>query len=290
MKEGREPSDEQGKNIGMKIIISHDIDHLYAAEHIFKDLVLEKLWIRSFMELCQRKICPAVFWSRIGLLFHNRMHRIDEIMAFDCSNRIPSQFFVGMRNGLGMSYDIKKATSIIHHIKKYGFDVGVHGIDFQSYEEIKREHDMFKAASGMDVYGIRNHYVRFDGQTLEKMDRAGYLFDSTWFNKERLDIRPPFKVGKMWEFPLHIMEGYILKDKSLKKGIEDTKRAIKQAERKRMPYCTILFHDFYFNKSCFPTEYGWYKWLVDFLTRNHYEFISYKDAIKELEEIHVDGF
>ena len=273
----------------MKIIISHDIDHLYASDHIWKDLMLEKLWARSFLQLCGRTISFSTFCSRINLVFRNRMHRIDELMAFDYVNGVPSQFFIGMNSGLGMSYTAEKAKPVIEYIKKYGFEVGVHGIDFQEYEAIKREHDLFKAISKTEAFGVRNHYVRFDSETFEKMDRAGYVFDSTWFNKEKTDLRAPFKVGRMWEFPLHIMDGYMLKDKTLKQGIEDTRNVIEQADSQGIPYCTILFHDFYFNESCFPTEYHWYKWLIDFLLSNHYPFISYKDAVKELEEIHTDG-
>ena len=65
----------------MKIIISHDVDHLYATDHLFKDLILEKLWVRSFLHLCSGKISLRTFFYRLTLLFHNRMHRIEEVMT-----------------------------------------------------------------------------------------------------------------------------------------------------------------------------------------------------------------
>lgn len=272
----------------MKIIISHDVDHLYASDHIFRDFVLEKLWIRSFIELCRRKISISVFFSRLDFLFHNRMHRIDELMEFDSLYGVPSTFFIGMANGLGMSYAAKSTIPVIERIQNHGFNVGVHGIDYQNYESMKTEHDLFKKISGMECFGIRNHYVRFDDHTFIKMDKAGYLFDSTWFNKEKTDIRPPYKVGRMWEFPLHIMEGYLLKNRTMEEGIGDVQSVIEKAEADGMPYCIILFHDFYFNKSCFPLEYHWYKWLIKYLVRKNYEFISYEDAVKELENRYVN--
>ena len=189
----------------MKIIISHDVDHLFAADHMFKDLILEKLWVRSFLYLLQGKIGLKTFLYRLFLLLHNRMTRIDEVMKFDKEHGIPSVFFFGMANGLGMSYSQKRALPFIRKVIANGFDAGVHGIDYIRPDRIKKEHDDFSRLAGKDVFGIRNHYVRFQEETFSKMNEAGYLFDSTWFNKNTLELRKPYKVGNMWEFPLHII-------------------------------------------------------------------------------------
>lgn len=267
----------------MKIIISHDVDHLYATDHVFKDLILEKLWVRSFLHLCGGKISLKTFLYRLTILFHNRMHRVDELMQFDKQHRIPSVFFFGMQNGLGMSYSQEKAAPVIKRVLENGFDVGVHGIDYLSERNIKKEHDDFVWNSETTEFGVRNHYVRFDDKTFEKMNKAGYLFDSTWFNKKELDIRAPYKVGEMWEFPLHIMDAYICKVGELDSSIEKTKAAILQAERMGMPYCTILFHDTQFDERFDPEMKNWYEQTIEFCEDRGFEFISYRDAIKELE-------
>ena len=57
---------------------------------------------------------------------------------------------------------------------------------------------------------------------------------------------------------------------------------IKEAEKQDLPYLTILFHDYQFCKG-YATEREWYKWLIGWLKANDYQFISYKDAIVELE-------
>ncbi|MEG1594505.1 MAG: hypothetical protein RR350_08835, partial [Oscillibacter sp.] len=88
----------------MKIIISHDIDHLDASDHLTRDLILPKLWVRSFLQLCRGEICFRTFWYRLTILFHNRMNRTEEVMAFDHAHGIPSVFFFGMDHVLGMSY------------------------------------------------------------------------------------------------------------------------------------------------------------------------------------------
>lgn len=268
----------------MKIIVSHDVDHLYATDHIFKDLILEKLWIRSFFHLCKGKISLSTFWHRLTILFHNRMNRIDELMQFDRQHHIPSVFFFGMKNVLGMSYSQEKAVPIIKWVLDNGFDVGVHGVDYLCEEKIKEEHDSFAACSGMELFGIRNHYVRFDDHTFEKMDHAGYLFDSTWFNKQELDLRAPYKVGNMWEFPLSIMDGYICKVGDYEENLRRTREAIVQAERMGMPYFTLLFHDYQYDEKFDPEMKRWYEKTIAFCEDRGLEFISYRDAIRELEK------
>lgn len=268
----------------MKIIISHDVDHLYPLDHLKKDLILEKLWVRSFLHLCSGKIGFKTFLFRLTLPFRKRMHRIEELMAFDRAHGIPSVFFFGMDNVLGMSYSREKAAPVIRKVLEAGFDAGVHGVDYQDAGKIKAEHDAFQTLSGMASFGLRNHYVRFDEDTFQKMERAGYLFDSTWFNKKKLELRAPYKVGRMWEFPLHIMDGYICFPGKLKEGLEATRAAIRRAEAEGMPYCTILFHDYQYDSRYDPEMKLWYEETVRFCEENGYSFISYRDAIRELEE------
>ena len=267
----------------MKIIVSHDVDHLYATDHIFRDLILEKLWVRSFLQLCQGKNSLKTFLYRLTIPFRKRMHRIPEVMAFDRENGVPSVFFFGMDRVLGMSYSRKKAAPVIRYVMEQGFDVGVHGVDYLNAEKIKEEHDAFEEIAGLEQFGLRNHYVRFNEDTFDKMQRAGYLFDSTWFNKRELDIRAPYKVGNMWEFPLHIMDGYICHPGELEQGLQKTFDAITQAEELGMPYCTILFHDYQYDDEFDPQLKRWYEETIRFCKAKKYEFISYRDAIKELE-------
>lgn len=267
----------------MKIIISHDVDHLYASDHILKDLFLPKFWVRSFIQLCQKKITINTFFYRLTVLFHNRMNRIEEVMEFDKEHNIPSVFFFGMANVLGMSYSQEKARPYISAVLAKGFDAGVHGVEYIDEKNILNEHNAFRNLSDMSLFGIRTHYVRFDDNTFKKMSNAGYMFDSTWFNKEKLEIKAPYKVGNMWEFPLHIMDGYICMPGKLNLGLKNTFSAIKKAEELGVPYCTILYHDYQFDDRFDPEMKNWYVKTVEFLEKNGYEFISYRDAIKELE-------
>ncbi|MBR4791751.1 MAG: hypothetical protein IK024_12740 [Treponema sp.] len=265
----------------MKIIISHDVDHLYFSDHLLKDLIIEKLWVRSFIHLLQKRITLKSFFYRI--FYGKRMNHITEVMEYDKKHFIPSVFFFGMDNVLGMSYSQKKASSIIKMVLNNNFAVGVHGCNYQNLEKMQKEHDDFMNISDLKSFGIRNHYVRFDDETFEKMDKCCYKYDSTEFNKNELETKKPYKVGNMWEFPLHIMDGYICFPGKLQQGLESTFAAIEKAKEEGCPYCTILFHDYQFDEKRYPDEKKWYEKTIEYCEQSGYEFISYDDAIKELE-------
>lgn len=267
----------------MKIIISHDVDHLYNKDHLFRDLIFPKLIVRSFFHFLKGKITFKTFFNRVKSVFEKRLNRIDEVMEKDKNMGVPSTFFFGMAQGIGMSYKPNEAEDMIQKVRNNKFAVGVHGIDYQDIKKIKKEHDCFARVSGKQQFGIRTHYVRFDNDTFDKFEQTGYVFDTSEFNKNELEIKAPYKVGNLWEFPLHIMDGYIMPFGDVEKGKVNTIHAIEQAESKGMPYCTILYHDYQYNAKTYPDEKEWYDWLLNYLKGQNYEFISYEDAITELE-------
>ena len=264
----------------MKVIISHDVDHLFRDDH-YRDLIYPKLWVRSSLELIKRKYSVREWFYRMLTPFSEERHHIPDTIAFDRKNGIESTFFFGMANGLGMSYSLERAKVVIHYVLEQGFDVGVHGIAYNDEDKIKEEYERMKNILGRENFGIRTHYVRFDGTTFPLFNQSGYLFDTSEFNKTKgCCFKPPYKIGDMWEFPLVIMDGYL--PLKLDKKKLSTIELIKEAEKQDLPYLTILFHDYQFCKG-YATEREWYKWLIGWLKANDYQFISYKDAIVELE-------
>lgn len=268
----------------MKVIISHDVDHLYPSDHIFRDLILPKLYIRSLLHFICGKINIISLFYRIISIFDSRINRIVEVMNFDKKNNIPSVFFFGMNNILGMSYKKAKSLKYINMLKENFFDIGVHGVDYKNIENMKREYDDFMMLAKIENFGIRMHYVRFDNDTFEKISRVGYAFDSTYFNKQKLEFKQPYKIGDMWEMPLYIMDGYIIQIGKVEETRKCTLQAIEMAKKENVKYLTILFHDYLYNEKCYPEEKNWYEWLIKYFNDNNYKFISYRDAIKEMEE------
>ncbi len=267
----------------MKVIISHDIDHLSAFEH--KDLLIPKFLIRATIELFLGVISFGEYIKRYKNIFIlNKWQNLDELMKFNKQNQIPATFFIGVNSGLGLVYPLEKAKFWAKKIDNEGFDVGVHGIEFDNFEGIKKEYDRLYDIIKKPI-GMRMHYLRNDEKTLNFLADAGYLYDST-----TIGDKDPYKIKNMWEFPLHIMEmDLIFEDKRWQSQkfevIKDkTKRRLDELFSKDLKYISILFHDRYFDDS-FLSWKNWYIFTIEYIKQNGIEFISYKDAIKELESV-----
>lgn len=266
----------------MKIIISHDVDHLYRRDH-YRDLILIKRIVRSILELIKREISFKECVYNVCEVFSHKQHHIDGVMEFDRKSGIPSTFFFGMKNGLGMNYSVKDAEPIIRAVKENGFSVGVHGIAYNQKEEMRNEYDIFRKIVNTDDFGIRMHYVQYDESTFPTLSQLGYLFDTSEFDKKKgYCLKKPYRIGGMWEFPLCIMDGYLPKTFEAKK--EMTKKLLDEGEQSGLKFFTVLFHDAFFSEA-FMSMKTWYKWFVEYLKEEGYEFVSYIEAMKELERM-----
>lgn len=263
----------------MKIIISHDVDHLFGKDHWFRDLIYPKLWVRSSIQLIKGRITLSEWWLRCTDCFKHERHCLKELMDFDKAHGVESTFFFGMNQGLGMSYRRDEAKPMIQFVHDGGFDTGVHGICYDSLEEIKKEHDDFVALMGYEPCGIRMHYVRYDKNTFGYLSQVGYAFDTTEFDKTNNGtVKSSYQIGNMVEFPLAIMDGY------LPDGLEEKKKAtiqrLKECKEQKVEYVSILFHDHQFCDA-YSEIRDWYLWLIDYLENsNDYQFISYNEALE----------
>jgi hypothetical protein len=265
----------------MKVIVSHDVDHLTFWEHK-TDLIIPKFIVRSALQCLSGNISIKEVMQRADMIFSNRWHRIGELMAFDKAEQIPSTFFIGVNNGCGLAYSINNAETWINNIMNEGFNVGVHGIDYQYFESIQKEYLTFQHISGKEQSGIRMHYLRQSDETIRHLSKTGYFFDSTV-----RALQSPYKLGEMWEFPLHIMDGDIIEQgkrfriNSLKVAQELTRIIIDQVYEKKIGYLTVLFHDCYFD-DCFSVWRDWYLWIIGYLKSSQFEFVGYPEAVAEL--------
>lgn len=267
----------------MKAIISHDIDHITVTEHLLKDSIVPKFLIRSGIELLNGKISFSEYLGRHGELIKNKWHNIEELIAFNKANQIPSSFFIGVQNGLGLSYSKAAMLHWTRVILNSGSEIGLHGIEFDSQEKIDLEFNAFKDLSGLTKFGTRMHYVRQNAHTFHYMQQAGYAYDST-----EHAFKNPYKIGNMWEFPFQIMDGWVIEKgkrwqtQTLHQAKENTLRLIDEAYEKNLSYLGIDFHDRYFSKK-FATWINWYSWVIQYLQSNKISCINFKQAIQELE-------
>jgi len=268
----------------MKVIVSHDVDHITALEHL-GDNILMKLGIKSIIELTRGKISRSEFANRIKEVCYNRFQNIRELIEFDLENKIPATFFLGVANGLGLSYSFSDASKWAKIIQLKGFDIGIHGIECTDLNIMKEEYEKFQLLINDNQFGIRIHYLRTDERTLLKLDKLHYLFDSS-----SESISDCYKIGLLWEFPVHIMDGRIwyhqkrFQNDLTKTMKKKTLEIIEAVKSQNIRYLTILFHDRYFSPS-YLTFKSWYLWLIEYLQNQHFEFISYRQAVRELTKI-----
>jgi hypothetical protein len=268
----------------MKVIISHDVDHIRAWEHK-NDLIIPKHIVRNIIEFGLGKISLYEINKRFKNILKNKWHNMESLMQFNNNHNIPSTFFFGVSNGKGLNYGLKDAKFWMIKVMQEGFHIGVHGIAFDNLNDIKKEYETFTSLTSLTSFGIRMHYLRSNNNTLNFLDKTGYIFDSSI-----PEMRNPFKIGRLWEFPLHIMDGYIFcrqtrwQNQTLNQAKDSTIKIIEHATELGLHYFTILFHDRYFSDS-FQTWKEWYIWLIEYLINNRFEFISYHEAINELEMI-----
>jgi peptidoglycan/xylan/chitin deacetylase (PgdA/CDA1 family) len=266
----------------MKIIISHDVDHQTAWEHI-RDGILVKFWLRNSFELLAGSISPKNYRDMLAELISNRWQYVEPLMQFDNEHKVPATYFVGVNQGLGLSYSLSSASACIQRIIQDGFEVGMHGICFDDLQGIQEEYARFRAVSGLSDFGIRMHYLRMGNHTLADLAKAGYAYDASTFQ-----ISGPSLMDGFVEFPLHIMDVRVLyqdsryKTVSLQLAQEFTRKVIHQVNQAGLPYLTILFHDRYFCDA-FSKWREWYIWTIEHLQEQGLEFINYKNACQEVK-------
>jgi len=267
----------------MKIIISHDVDHLTASEH-FKDSLIPKFIIRNTIELILKKITFTEYGRRFNSIITNKWNNISELIDYNKKHNIPATFFIGVNNGIGLNYNLNLSSKWIKEIIARGVDCGVHGIAYNNFNDVKEEYKTFQQLSGLKEFGIRMHYLRNDEKTFDNLSKCGYIFDSTEYG-----INKHHKISEMHEFPLHIMESYELEagkkwqSKTTQEAVETAIGKIKEAEEKGIEYLTILFHDRYFDHS-FQSWKNWYIDITNYCKAQGYEFVNYKQAILNINK------
>lgn len=266
----------------MQVILSHDVDHITVWEH-WKDPIIPKFLVRAQLELLLGKITWTEVCERYADLFRNRWERIEEVMDFLEKLDIRSCFFFGMANGKGLSYPLHHAEKHVPRVLTRGFEAGVHGIAFADEAAMAEEYRRFAEISGRDDFGIRMHYLRRDDTTFRKLGALGYRFDATLH-----EARDPYRLHGLWEFPLLIMDSWAMdgdaryQARDLDAAKEYALGMIEEAEIAGLEYVSILFHDCYF-RPAYATWKAWYEWLVLHLIDRGCRFITYAQAIAQLE-------
>jgi len=268
----------------MYIIISHDVDHLSVKEHIFKDLIIPKFFVWQWIEFIKSNISFNELLQRYKEVFTNNWNHIKQLQEFNKKNGVKATYFFWMDNALWLSYTPQQAKEYIKYLLKNWADVGIHWINFDNKEKLKKEFEIFQEISWLENFWIRNHYLRQNKNTKKIMADIWFLFDTTDYIQENYKIE---KIDNMYEIPFQIMDGTLFnfnqKWLNLEQAKQYTMNLLNQAIENKQKYFAILFHQRYFTDS-FKTRKNWYIWFVSYCKDKKYTFINYKDLINELNK------
>lgn len=263
----------------MKIILSHDVDHLFMQEH-WRDSFIPGLIKRTALSLSRRQLSISQAVRRFSATLNN----VDDLATFNADKELPQTFFFGMARGLNLSYQSKAAAPLIRYLADIGVDVGLHGIAYDDVTRMRAEKQQLADILGAEPQFIRNHYLRMAPQTHSIMASIGYSVDSSLESLE-----PPWQVDTLWVLPISLMDaslygraaGRLSEMRSL--GIS----RVEEALTKGLPYFVVNFHDIYFSDG-YPVLRAWYTDFVSEMLDRGYEFCSFSDAARELNECYVD--
>lgn len=267
----------------MRVIVSHDVDHLSVREHK-KDLIIQKFIVRSMIETVYGTVSLKTFKQRISDLAADKWNSIEEILEFDSKHSVKSTFFFAMASDKKtLNYTNEKVQIYIKKVREAGFDVGVHGINHLDKELMQSEFNKFKQIVNNKQFGIRMHYLRNNKETFEIMDELGYLFDTTEYCP---DLKQPYMRGNILEIPFHLMDTYIFSPGRFQKNNFDyavnlTKEKIDQVS-KIDGILNINFHPNYFCGS-WPDWKEWYMWFIEYCNHNNIPFVNYGGIVNEFK-------
>jgi hypothetical protein len=188
----------------MKVIVSHDVDHIAFSEHWLRDLVIPKWFAKNLLYAAMGKLSLSLATRRLAAVLGPYMNHVRELMNLDHRFGVRSTFFIGVSQGLGMSYTLEAAVEMVNLIRDSGFPVGVHAIAHDHGGAIQDEHNRFRKLVADDSpFGVRNHYLRFGPRTPALQARAGYLFDSSEYG-----LKAPYLVGGIGRVP-GLLDGFV---------------------------------------------------------------------------------
>lgn len=264
----------------MKVIISHDVDHLFFKEH-YRDTFLIA-FLKNLLVDIQNGLPLEIAKKRLDLLKNGRLHNIPEILEFDISFGIKPIFFIATNRGRRLSYKTKDAKRWANWLLKEGACIGLHGIEYQNFEGILMERKLFEIFFNHTPNGVRMHYLKFGSNTLPYLEKAGYIFDSS-----ELGLKKPYKIGNLWEFPISLMDVSLF-DRKVWYGkknflnlLRKSFRVLEKARENNLEYFVLLFHDFYFSDA-FKDRKDWYIAFINHLVQNGFQFVTFREAIADM--------
>lgn len=207
------------------LVLSHDVDHLGLREHLVDGFLLRYAGGLVRQHLV-RRLRPLTLLDRLaGIALaaagRDRWAVLPDLLAAERRAGVRATYFVAVRRGLGIHYGRPALSAALGEIAAGGHDIGLHGQSADDAAALAAEAEDLTALAGRPVTGLRMHYLRLTRATLDGMVRAGVRYDSTVFDRGRLDpdehplAGPRLVRPGLCEIPLHVMDSTLFSDTGL---------------------------------------------------------------------------
>lgn len=294
--------------------LTHDVDFVRIRDHKFDHTMFGFLYRATLGTLfdCLKGKRP---WKNLFVNFkaviilpfvHAGLAR-DFWMQFDrymeIEKEIPSTyFFIPFKNRTGSDpqhrtskrratkYDITDVKSDVTKLRNHGDEIGLHGIDAWHDQELAYEelHRISQIANQSQI-GVRMHWLCFNHDSFNILDKAGFLYDSTYGYNDAIGFRggtsqafQPISTRNLLEIPLHIQDSALFSPNRNHLSHSEAWEECKQVIKTTTTYggvLTILWHQ----RSIAPERLyeDFYRQLLDYL-RSDYDvwFATGAQAVK----------
>jgi peptidoglycan/xylan/chitin deacetylase (PgdA/CDA1 family) len=220
------------------VCLTHDVDHVGIRNHKLDHTMFGFLYratIGSVLDVFSgKKSCGQLaenFSAGLRLplvhlgLARDFWYQFENYIALEAGR--PSTFFVIPKKGetgldakgnrpakRAASYDAENLRDELRQLQAAGKEVTVHGLD--AWRDSVAGRDESARISGLvngSATGIRMHWLYFDAHAPEKLEAAGYVYDSTFGYNQTVGYRAgasqvfkPLTAKNLLELPMHVMD------------------------------------------------------------------------------------
>ena len=221
------------------VCLTHDVDFIRIRDHKFDHTMwgfLRRTSIGSLLKAARGRISlkkcfrnlkaalslPAVYFGICKDFWMEDFQKFVELER----NFKSTFFFIPYKNVPGdrvnrphserraAAYDVSEEQPLLRHLMFAGHEVGLHGIDaWHSVEKGVAESNRIEQATGKPPIGVRMHWLCFDDTSPQKLEEAGFQYDSTVGYNNAIGYRAgtsqvfrPCGANSLLELPLHIQD------------------------------------------------------------------------------------
>ena len=170
----------------------------------------------------------------------------------------------------------KEFIDILKKLKIEAFEVGLHS-ESENYEQLKNEKELLEKYFGDEIYGTRQHLLKFKAPQTWQYQEKLLDYDLTFYCNEEFGYRSglcfpyrPLNTESIIEIPTLFMDWTALNKKMNYEQIkEELQEVIKTVEKYNG--CIVLnFHNEYFNEIVFPDIYQTFTDILGYVQKDYW--------------------